>query len=73
MLEPSNVNYEEIYENNKLDFLVVGDWGYQAKIGNQKNVAFVMKKWAERYNSQFMINVGGELLFLNFYGKFIYS
>ncbi|GBB90025.1 hypothetical protein RclHR1_01690010 [Rhizophagus clarus] len=60
--ETSNVTFEEKY-NDMLDFIVIGDWGYQGKgvgqhHGNQKNVAFVMKKWAERYNSQFIINVG---------------
>ncbi|RIA84886.1 Metallo-dependent phosphatase-like protein [Glomus cerebriforme] len=63
ILETSNVIYEEIYKDDKLDYLVIGDWGFQGKgvgqkHGNQKNVAFVMKKWAERYNSQFIINVG---------------
>src|SRR5438270_809072 len=65
ILETKNVNYKEIYDDDKLDFLVFGDWGFQGKgvgrkHGNQKNVAFVMKKWAERYNSQFIINVGGK-------------
>src|SRR5579871_5887214 len=64
ILETSNVTYEKTYED-KLDFIVIGDWGFQGKgvgrkHGNQKNVAHVMKKWAERYNSQFIINVGGK-------------
>jgi len=64
ILEPSNSSnsvYEEIYDDDKLDFLVLGDWGYQGKgigtkQGDQKNVAFSIKKWAERNNSQFIIN-----------------
>lgn len=68
--ESSDIIFEERY-NDILDFLVIGDWGFQGKgvgrkHGNQKNVAFVMKKWAERYNTQFIINVGGNHLFFLF-------
>ncbi|CAG8574588.1 7827_t:CDS:2 [Funneliformis caledonium] len=61
--EPSTTIFKEVYEDDKLDFLVFGDWGFQGKgigknHGNQKNVAFAMKKWAERYDSRFIINVG---------------
>jgi hypothetical protein len=70
-LETSDIIFEEKY-NDVLDFIVIGDWGFQGKgvgrkHGNQKNVAFVMKKWAERYNSQFIINVGGNHLSFFFY------
>ncbi|CAG8591664.1 2714_t:CDS:2, partial [Dentiscutata heterogama] len=50
--------FRETYNVNKLDFLVIGDWGYQGNGSGQRSVADAMKNWAKQNNSQFIINVG---------------
>ncbi|CAG8456512.1 6028_t:CDS:2 [Acaulospora morrowiae] len=55
--------FEEIYPEDYLDFLVLGDWGYQAKgvgekKGDQVHVASAMENMTQEYGTQFIINVG---------------
>ncbi|RIB16003.1 Metallo-dependent phosphatase-like protein [Gigaspora rosea] len=55
--------FEETYADSILDFIVLGDWGFNRKgtgekHGDQVHVAFAMDSWAKRYNTNFIINVG---------------
>ncbi|RIB25074.1 Metallo-dependent phosphatase-like protein [Gigaspora rosea] len=50
--------FKENYNVKKLDFLVIGDWGYKGNGTGQASVAAAMKNWAKWNNSQFVINVG---------------
>ncbi|CAG8712656.1 11293_t:CDS:2, partial [Racocetra fulgida] len=50
--------FKETYNVKKLDFLVIGDWGYQGNGSGQRSVADAMKNWAKWNSSQFILNVG---------------
>ncbi|CAG8742203.1 18896_t:CDS:2, partial [Racocetra persica] len=50
--------FKETYNVKKLDFLVIGDWGYQGNGSGQQSVADAMKNWAKWNSSQFILNVG---------------
>ncbi|KAG9288457.1 hypothetical protein G9A89_015663 [Geosiphon pyriformis] len=73
ILQPSSKVYKEHYEDESLDFLVVGDWGDLGLKGDkngelQRLVANAMEKYADKYNSKFIINVGD-----NFYEGGVYD
>ncbi|CAG8621729.1 432_t:CDS:2, partial [Acaulospora colombiana] len=60
--------FEEVYAENDLDFIVVGDWGYQGKgvgkkKGDQVHVAFAMERISKNFGTQFIINVGDTNVF----------
>ncbi|EXX59275.1 hypothetical protein RirG_190460 [Rhizophagus irregularis DAOM 197198w] len=69
LVEPHNKSYIEQYQSEKLDFLTVGDWGYDGIepgqiYGNQSIVSMAMKDWAEYYSSDFIINTGAFILIM---------
>ncbi|GBB99549.1 hypothetical protein RclHR1_03560004 [Rhizophagus clarus] len=63
LVEPIDKPFVENYQNKELNFITVGDWGYEGTepgqtIPNQYRVAEAMETWAQYYNDDFIVNTG---------------
>jgi tartrate-resistant acid phosphatase type 5 len=65
LVEPINKPIVENYENKELNFITVGDWGFEGTepgqtVPNQYKVAKAMETWAQHYHDDFILNTGGK-------------
>lgn len=65
LVEPIDKPFVENYENKELNFITVGDWGYEGTepgqtVTNQYKVAKAMEAWAQYYHDDFVLNTGGK-------------
>ena len=67
LVEPIDKPFKENYANKELNFITIGDWGYEGiaagqTVPNQYKVAIAMETWAKNYHDDFIINTGGKYI-----------